>query len=130
MREFRYKTHGAVGTDTRRYGSLTQLLFDIPSLSFALRVWKTIPPHHILNEILRGGISDAGMSGGCEWQPFEITEAEYAELLEDLLTLPDADLSVDLELENARNQKIWQSQLLRKHSRKNKVENERGKPNK
>ncbi len=57
------------------------------------------------------------MSGGCEWQPFEITEEEYVELLEDLLTLPNANLFVDVELENARNLKDWQSQLLRKHGK-------------
>lgn len=121
MQNFRYKTHGAVGTDTRQHGSLTQLLFDIPALSFALRLWKTIPPRHVLNEILRNGVSEAGMSGGCVWQPFEIKEAEYAELLEDLLTLPNTDLHIDVELENSSNLKDWQFQLMRKHRKNNEV---------
>jgi hypothetical protein len=121
MRDFRYKTHGATGSDSKQYGSLTQLLFNIPALSFALRVWKTIPPYHILNEILRSGVSEAGMSGGCEWQPFELTEEEYAELLQDLLTLPNLDLSVDVEFKNASNLKSWQSQFLKRSDRSKKA---------
>lgn len=96
---------------------MTQLVFDIPALSFALRVWKTVPPRHVLNEILRSGVSESGMSGGCEWQPFEITDEEHAELLKDLLTLPNANLFVDNKLENARNLKDWRSQLLKKHGK-------------
>ena len=119
MKSFRYKIHGAVGRDTKQHGSLTQFLFDIPALSFALRVWKTIPPHHVLNELLRSGVSDSGMSGGCQWQPFEVNDAEYAELLEDLLTLPNADLSADAEFANSGSLKDWQFQLVRKHGKKN-----------
>ena len=41
-----------------------------------------LPPCKVLNDIFSKGINDAGMSGGCEWEPFQITEAGFAELVE------------------------------------------------
>ena len=58
-----------------------------------------------------------GVCGGCEWQPFEIVEEEYAELLEDLFTLPNSNLDIDVELEKANNLKDWQHQLLKKYAK-------------
>lgn len=61
------------------------LVSDIPYLIF----WeKIIPPYKILNDLLNSGISDAGMSGGCEWEPFTITNEEYQELIEEFDLLP------------------------------------------
>jgi hypothetical protein len=117
MRAVRYKKHGAVGGEVRGYGSLTQMLFDVPDLRMSLLTLKRIPPLHVLNEVLGSGISDAGMSGGCRWQPFLITEDEYAELVEDLLALPGADLSVDAELQSCRNLKDWNYKLWRKYGK-------------
>jgi hypothetical protein len=115
MRVIRYKTHGAVGWDSWKHGSLTELLFDIPHLWLPLRVFKVIPPFHVLNEILISGISEAGMSGGCRWQPFQISEEEYAELVEDLITLPGADLSIDSELQGSKNLEEWKHRRLGKY---------------
>ncbi len=36
-----------------------------------------IPPKIVLNDILRTGIDDAGMSGGVKWEPFQLSEEEY-----------------------------------------------------
>jgi hypothetical protein len=117
MRVIRYKTHGALGRDSWKHGSLTELLFDIPHLAHPLRVFKVIPPFHILNEILISGISEAGMSGGCQWSPFQISEKEYDELVEDLLALPEAGLSVNVELQNSRNLKEWNRRVLGKYNK-------------
>ena len=99
MRVLRYKTHGAVGGDSWKHGSLTEFLFDIPPLGYVFQGLRLIPPAHILNELLTRGVLDAGMSGGCRWKPFQISSSEYDELVEDLLTWPNANLSVDSELE-------------------------------
>jgi hypothetical protein len=107
MRDIRYKTHGAVGWDSWKHGSLAELLFDIPHLGHVLRVAKVIPPLHILNELLASGVSEAGMSGGCKWSPFEISESEYLELVEDLITLPGAGLVIDPGLTKADNLDAW-----------------------
>ena len=57
-------------------GSVAALLRSMPyALSAGL-----LPPLHVLNSLLRTGISDAGMSGSCEWPPFEITDEEWREL--------------------------------------------------
>ena len=45
-----------------------------------------VPPLKVVNLFLEGGLRDAGMSGGCEWEPFEIDISEYEEVLEILRT--------------------------------------------
>jgi hypothetical protein len=47
-----------------------------------------IPPLRVVNELLRRGVSDAGMSGSCVWEPFEITTAEWPEVRSALEALP------------------------------------------
>lgn len=37
---------------------------------------------------------DAGMSGGCSWKPFEITQEEYQDLVLELLTDPKSRFEV------------------------------------
>ena len=93
------------------------MLFDIPALHQSLLTLKRIPPLRVLNEVLGSGVSDAGMGGGSRWQPFQITEDEYAELVEDLLALPGAGLAVDDELEGCQNLKDWGYKLWRKYGK-------------
>jgi len=71
----------------------------------------------VLNEVFGGGISDVGMSGGCQWQPFQATGDEYSELVEELLALPEAGLSVDAEFQNCRNLKDWNYKLRHKYGK-------------
>jgi hypothetical protein len=47
-------------------------------------VMDDIPPRRVLNDVLRKGALDAGMSGGCLWEPFELDESEYRELVREL----------------------------------------------
>jgi hypothetical protein len=58
-------------------GSLADLVLRLPYV-----VTDEIPPRRILNDVLRRGNLDAGMSGGCLWEPLEIGDAEYRELVQ------------------------------------------------
>ena len=46
-----------------------------------------VPPLVVLNTVLQSGGSDGGMGPGTTWKPFEISESEYAELVNALCTL-------------------------------------------
>lgn len=58
-------------------GSVFQLLNEIPYLL----IDKYILPRVVVNSVLSKGVADSGMSGGCEWKPFELDSSEYDELL-------------------------------------------------
>ena len=60
------------------------LLLDIPYFVFA----DVLPTFEALNAMLATGIRDAGMSGGIEWKPFQISPEEYREVVEELRTNP------------------------------------------
>ena len=72
-----------------------------------------VPPLPILNEFLQQGIVDAGMSGGCEWTPFELSESEYEELLEELLTQNERHLSKANPPKNVQTYEGWIAWRLR-----------------
>ena len=82
MRNIRYTPLPAVGPDdlSEVSGSLLEFVLDLPYfLTFDL-----IPPLTVLNEVFLRGLEDAGMSGGCRWEPFEISKQEYVELVASL----------------------------------------------
>jgi len=120
MRDVRYKRLPAVGaaSGSWTHSSLVEFLFAIPYLF--TRVGKEpVPPRHILNDLFLLGIVDAGMSGGCEWKPFEITQAEYDELVEELCTMPTRNFVRDEELEKCRSLKQWRNMVLAKYHSRN-----------
>jgi hypothetical protein len=84
MRTITYEVLPAVGTGTaQKQGTLEVLFSDL------YVYWEElIPPLFILNQVLGRGIHDAGMSGGYKWPPFQVTEAEYDELVKYLSTTP------------------------------------------
>jgi hypothetical protein len=73
---------GVGGEETALRGTVAQLLLDIPYLI----VGGLIPPLPVLNQVLDRGSADAGMSGGCRWEPFSLSEPEFAELVAELST--------------------------------------------
>jgi hypothetical protein len=77
MRVFEYVCYGGTGGErmTRR-GTVVQLLLDIPYLI----VGGLIPPLPVINDVLGKGERDAGMSGGCTWEPFLLSAVEFAEV--------------------------------------------------
>lgn len=65
-------------------GSLVEFVLAMPHLL----EFGAIPPLPVFNQLLLTGLYDAGMSGGCQWKPFQIEEEEYDELVLELLTWP------------------------------------------
>ena len=81
MRTVSFFVHGAVGESWEERGSVADLLASIPYLLSA----QIVPPFGVVNELLAKGRSSAGMSGGCQWEPFQITQSEWHELAQSLL---------------------------------------------
>ena len=52
----------------------------IDGVRSVLPVRWTDPQLLVVNDVFRRGIHDAGMSGGCSWRPFEITQSEWGEV--------------------------------------------------
>ena len=77
--------HGPDGTCR---GTLADLVLDA---HFVQRC-GFIPPFRVLRSLLRRGTSGGGMSPGCEWQPFELTEEDYWRVVEHLERLTPDDL--------------------------------------
>ena len=63
------RARGESGGSSERRGTVAELLESIPYLLAD----RLLPPLRVVNDVLRRGVHDAGMSGGCSWRPFEIT---------------------------------------------------------
>jgi len=86
MRVVKYKRLPCVGAGTVSCeGNLLKFVHDLPYLF----LFNLIPNIAVFNDIFSKGLDDAGMSGGCIWEPFAINKSEYDELVEQLLCLPD-----------------------------------------
>lgn len=78
VRTVEFETFGLDGSATARRGSLAELLKHVPTVLVVPP--GVIPPLRVVNDILRRGSADAGMSGGCRWRPFSIDAGEWDEL--------------------------------------------------
>ncbi len=85
--DLKYKIWPIGSQGVWKHGSLKELLLDIPHFRLA-RNEGTLPPLTEMNAVLTQGKSDAGMSGFCEWLPFQLSEVEYQEVVLELLTEP------------------------------------------
>ena len=74
-----------MGGEFQKSGTLADLLLAIPYLLTA----RITPPLHVVNDLLARGIDNHGMSGGCQWEPFQITASEWEVLARRLKSLPD-----------------------------------------
>jgi hypothetical protein len=63
-------------------GTVVDLLVNIPYLLMP----GMVPSRPPLNDLLRRGLSHAGMSGGCRWEPFELDADEWGEVRDALTT--------------------------------------------
>src|SRR5689334_110736 len=90
MRDVRFKDLAAAGPHPGNwtYGSLEQFVTRLSPVTYSLVVDHVLPSLEELNRVLQTGRNDKAMSGGTEWKTFTITEAEYSELCEALLTNP------------------------------------------
>ncbi len=78
LRTIRYQREEFHGEPEACEGSLLTFVYDIPYVDAC----GVFPPLHILNELFSHGSAGGGMSPGAEWEPFTISEAEYAALVE------------------------------------------------
>lgn len=90
-----------------------------PHLAMHVSCTKQFPPFHILNEELLSGGADRGMGGGCYWKPFEVTEEEYKDIREEMLTSPSYDLEYDPSLEDRKTIKKWCGAVISHHNLRN-----------
>ena len=90
MRDVRFKDLAAAGPHpgTWMHGHLEQFITRLSPLTYLLTVRRIIPSLEDVNRVLQTGLNDNGMSGGTQWKPFTITEEEYSELCEALITNP------------------------------------------
>lgn len=86
MRKVKYRTYwGSTDYFWRgRKNFLSEFVLDI---LYFIENTGVIPPLAVLNEVLQGGGDTGGMSPGTKWKSFNISEAEYAEMVEALLVL-------------------------------------------
>lgn len=87
-----------------------------PQLRIHILVCHQFPPFHILNEELLSGGQDQGMSGGCFWKPFQLSEDEYQAIREEMLTNPKLNLEFDLNLAEKPNIKKWCGAVITKYN--------------
>jgi hypothetical protein len=77
MRRVRYVRHEYPGRTSKREDSLLVLVYDIPYFGAC----GVFPPLHLLNQLLRSGGSQGGMSPGATWEPLSLSEHEYQALV-------------------------------------------------
>ncbi len=118
MRDVRFKTYSAGHlANPWEHKTLFDFIFIVSNLRSAILRFKAVPPIHILNEIFENGEDDSGMGSGSEWQPFSISQAEYDEFVEDLLTDPQYDCEIDIDLWECATYSKWQGKALSKYDR-------------
>jgi hypothetical protein len=90
MNRFTYYLLPGTGTNIgTKQGTAKDLLLDIPYLLNMPRELRreghgVIPPLEVINDILSSGREDAGMSGGCKWEPFQINENDFYKIVSEL----------------------------------------------
>lgn len=99
------------------YAPLDEFILSTPGFVYALKYFGIIPPIHVLNEVLESGCDDAGMGGGAEWKPFSLSQTEYDELVENLITNPSHEIKEDRSLWDRPTYEKWQMSLLDKKQR-------------
>ncbi|HHH49429.1 MAG TPA: hypothetical protein ENK52_00440 [Saprospiraceae bacterium] len=83
MRIIEYQRHEFHSDPEYRKSKMSIFVYDIPYFGAC----GIFPPFHIINEIFQTGGSQGGMSPGATWQPFQIEQDEYDELVQTIKTL-------------------------------------------
>lgn len=92
MRTVTYKTYWSYLGSAKKEGTLLDLVLDI---FYLMQNTGVIPPLVVLNQVLKTGGGNGGMGPGTSWRRFQIKEAEYEELVEELLKLDIEKARVD-----------------------------------
>jgi hypothetical protein len=88
METIKYTITELHGLDGQCRGTVADLMLDthlIPPCGF-------IPPFRVAASVFRSGGSRGGMSPGCIWQPFELSEADYWQAVQRLEQFTPDDL--------------------------------------
>ncbi len=76
---FAFEMLPATGPGTiRDSGNMVDLLLNMPYLLTS----GLIPPEFVINELLSNGLNDAGMSGGVQWEPYQLRPGDFDALSE------------------------------------------------
>src|SRR5438874_11832738 len=85
MRTLQWTQFAAVGEgQVEVSGTLVE--FFLSGACSVVVYFRVVPPRAMLNNFLKTGASEQGMGGARKWEPFELTETEYNELVPALVT--------------------------------------------
>lgn len=88
METIEYTVTELHGPDGQCRGTVADLILDahlIPPCGY-------IPPFRVVAAVCRSGGGDGGMSPGCNWQPFELSEDDYWQAVQRLEKFTSEDL--------------------------------------
>jgi hypothetical protein len=80
MRIFRWTEFAHIG-DGQVEVSGTLVEFFLSGACSVIVYFRVVPPIAVLNNFLASGINEKGMGGAWKWEPFNVTEIEYNDLL-------------------------------------------------
>jgi hypothetical protein len=101
---------------------LSTFLYDLPYITSC----NIVPPRHLLNTILLKGKHGGSMSPRFTWEPFELSEQEYEEILPKLLN-PDwsilapklwklrLPMKVDRTFDDITDRHLWRVEVSAKY---------------
>lgn len=123
MRAIEYTVTDFHSPDAHCHGTIADLMLDadlIPRCGF-------IPPFKVVAKVFRSGGGEAGMSSGCVWQPFQLSEDEYWQAVQRLeqFTLDDlksrhrdpqitGEIQPDYAAPDTDNYLTWLDSLVRR----------------
>jgi hypothetical protein len=121
-REITYTRHEFHDDPEECKSNLLSLVFDIPYFDAC----GIFPPFHIANQIFLSGGSDGGMSPGASWEPFSISEEEYAALVDAAINTPKSEIkpharyamlpkAVDHSFDHIQDHMAWVAAVCEKH---------------
>jgi hypothetical protein len=126
MRIVKYRRHEFHHEPEDREASISVLVYDIPYFGPC----GIFPPFHIINQYFADGGSQGGMSPGATWEPFEISEPEYLdlvatimeldpELLGDTARYTEVKFTIDHSLDYIQGRFEWLQAVCEKHRKRN-----------
>ena len=120
MRDVRFQLCSATGPREApwTHAALDEFLIWSSVFRISLQKAGVIPPLSVINEVMASGCHDAGMSGSTKWKPFQISQEEYEELVESLMTNPNFAITEDRELWDRSGFGKWHGAVLSKYGRK------------
>ena len=116
MREVKIKKKFGGYSEPWQWYRLDKAIQMMQDLSFNLLTLKVFPPSEILNKVFKEGHCDEGMGYETVWKPFEIDQDEYEELMEAIVTDPKLDITLDEELNEIKDYKLWEKAAFVKYN--------------